>query len=239
MKYLSFEAVIAFDALSFAASGVVIRFFLQSSVSLEINISKYKINFKTWFEKFKDLYTYAPGSTILDVLLAIGMIGTATLDGVFSQGDKNLVLIFVTGYGLAMCASGLLLNKINIDFSRWSSVIWLCFGGSFAMTFLFMGKNVALVILFSFLKDFFYSLIFHFISGDIQHKTPESKISGVYSARFLQMTVILATGEYIVGSWQSHIGPIAEATWRFGLCVFVSMTVFYLNRSRVRQPKCA
>lgn len=220
----SFETAIWFDLLTFLVNGAIVFLLPIKDTSKEVvtAISSSKI-----FLKFKDFYKYNPRAALLDLVLAVSMMGTTSFTSRLTGGDQKWMAILIGGYGFSVWFAGYI-EKAQIFKSR-SLVFWLGLGVSYICLGLVPGEGL-LTLGFVICKDTFYWLLLHRISSHIQMDTPEQVMGAVSSARTTQMISVLAVGELLVGTW-SKVLPVAyDGLWRGIFCFVVLVALMKLPR---------
>ena len=226
ISFTNFESVILFDALTFILNGFIV-FFLISYDEQSESGSK-----QTVIQKFYDLYQSNQRVAVLDLLLAVAMMGTSSIMARLAGSEEQWVSIFLISYGLSVWISGFtertsFFNKIPMQ------QMWLLMGTAYAVLGFVPGPNF-LVWVICFAKDFSYWTIFHRISAEIQHNTPKEKIASVTHARMAQMIAVLSVGEIAVGAWRDVLPMWAEGLWRGSVCILVVLLLRSATKNESR-----
>lgn len=227
IKYSTFETAIWFDLATFTANGIIV-FFLPI---VEPSIARAASFAESVFAKFSDFYRYNGRAAVLDLLLAISMMGTTSFTARLVGDDQKWMALLIGVYGVAVWLAGYIERSNSL--SERSSSLWIGLAVSYAMLGYFSGMGWITVIL-ALSKDTFYWLILHRISAHIQMDTPQEKMGAVTSARMTQMVVVLATGELLVGSWSKILPVFADGLWRAAFCVIV-LGLLTLPRFQAKQ----
>jgi len=227
IKYLGFEAAIWFDLLTFAVNGLIVWSiqFKADTQSMEA-VSK-----STLFSKFGDFYRYNGRAAVLDLVLAVSMMGTTSFTARLAGDNEVWVAILIGSYGAAVWIAGTL-ERAKILKSQ-SHVFWVGLGLSYALLGLYPGQGY-LTLGFALMKDTFYWLLFHRISTHIQVDTPQPVMGAVSSARFTQMVLVLASGELLVGAWSQVVPVLFDGLWRTVFC-FIVVAVLSAPRFRTEE----
>lgn len=211
----SFYWVIAFDAVTFLVNTWIIFRARLDTRSASTAPKKYSVT-----EKFKDFYRYNFRTALLDLCLAFALCGGNLFTVRMAGNNEAWIPVYLTSYGLAVWVTGYL-ERINYV-RRLHSIIWLAFGFSFFLIGTYPGRGVLTWFLFL-VNDHCYWLLFHRYSSAIQTNTPIEKMASVSSARMVQMILILASGELLVGSWQNIVPLFWEGAWRAIFCVLIAL----------------
>lgn len=220
IQYFNFETAILFDAATFLLNGIIaimIPNFEQPS-DLERPVR--------WNQKFKDFFNFTQKAAILDILLALSMMGTVAYMSRLAGGDQSWTGLYMASYGLAVWVTGFLERGITTRLPTFP--YWILLGVSFITLGFFHSPSFLTLLLF-FLKDFAFWTIFHRISSHIQVDTPISRLGGVISARASIMITILATGEILVGAWANTVSIADESSYRALLCISVGVFLCVSN----------
>ena len=214
IKYSTFETAIWFDLATFSLNGIIVYFLPIAEPVREkvIAIAEGVLS------KFRDFYHYNPRAAVLDLLLAISMMGTTSFTARLVGDDQKWMALLIGIYGVAVWCSGYI--ERGRFLSERTLTLWMGLGGSYMLLGLFPGMGWATVGL-AFCKDTFYWLLFHRISSHIQMDTPQDKMGGVTSARMTQMVLVLASGELLVGSWSKIVPVLGDGLWRAVFCLLV------------------
>lgn len=205
IQHFHFEHVILFDGLTFLLNGLILLALpiggASSAQGTTASITK----------KFRDLYYWNPKAAVLDLILALMMMGTVSFTSRLAGNDQQWLSIFMISYGCSVWASG------YIERMAWmkdrAAFVWATLGASYILLGTFPAMGLATWTL-CFAKDICYWILFHRISSYIQHDTPSNVIGSVTNARIAQMVIVLALGEMAVGGGQS-VCPIAlDGAWR-------------------------
>ena len=213
----SFKQVIILDMVGFLLGGFLLLFINEE----EQNDEPTK---EGLLNKFYDLFKYAKKPAIHDLMLATSVTGLNMLTVRIVDGDHSKIPYFYAIYGLCVWLSGFF--KGFTFFVQCNHLYWIGMGLSFGLVALLLNSNwlfVGILILY-----FSYWSIFHLITAQIQKDAPANKISGIVSARNILMLVVIATGEFAVGSIFSKISVGAELAIRATFCL---LTFFFVMRS--------
>lgn len=227
VRYGNFEHVILFDLTTFLVAGVLLWF---SKIHIPNENSRtHKLSV---FAKFHDLYRLAPVPALLDLLLAIATSGMGTLVATLSDGQQELVPLFLITYGAAVWASGFLC-RLEF-FKEQHTALWIVLAISFVAAFASIGSPF-LTLPLIFIRDLSYWSLFHRYTAQIQHATPATAIAGVSAARTVQVVAVLSIGEIGVGLWGPHITHLTEAGWRAALCLVIA-TLLIATKLKTTRP---
>jgi MFS family permease len=217
IKHFTLEHVIVFDMITFVINGIVVFF-------LPLEIPATAIKKESPLQKFKDLYVYNGRVALLDLLLAICMMGTAAFSARLAGSNAEWNSIFLISYGLAVWLSGFLIRVKQ--FKSLQPLMWLAVGLSF-LTVGFIKELSILTWLVIFIRDMAFWMIFHQITTSIQMKTPMQITASVSHARMAQMVAVLALGEILVGVWKDILPIWMEGSLRgaLALCVVVALLI--------------
>jgi hypothetical protein len=216
--FWTFEAAIWFDLITFLISGLIV-FFLPISETKAENLEPVTAGVLT---KFTDFYKYNPRAALLDLVLAISMMGTTSFTARLAGNDQKWMAVFIGGYGLAVWISGFI-ERSQVLKNR-SLTFWIGLGVSYTLLGFFPERGF-LTLSLALAKDTFYWLILHRISSHIQTDTPEKVMGSVSSARITQMVIVLATGELLVGTWSKVVPVIYDGLWRGLFCLLVLLAL--------------
>ncbi len=225
IKNFSFETAILFDAATFAASGIAI--FLVSSQ--RIGIPQVQRDKASWIAKFKLLFAYNYHAALLDLLLAISMMGTVAFMARMANGDQEWIGLFMASYGAAVWIAGFLERKFTLKIPSYP--FWFTMSACFLALGSVSEPGMVMLSIF-FLKDLSYWIILHRISGYIQTDSPAEHIGSIFSARTSVMIAILATGEILVGSWANVVPVWLEVLIRAMVLTSVGL---YLLSPKLKQ----
>jgi hypothetical protein len=214
IKYLGFSAAIWFDLLTFAVNGLLVwSIQFQGEAASIDTLAK-----PTIFSKFFDFYRYNGRTAVLDLVLAISMMGTTSFTARLAGDNQVWVAILIGSYGAAVWIAGSL-ERANVLKSQ-SLIFWAGLGLSYALLGCFPERGLV-TLCFALLKDTFYWLLLHRISTHIQMDTPQPVMGAVTSARVTQMVLILASGELMVGAWSKVVPVFYDGLWRSIFCFAV------------------
>jgi hypothetical protein len=218
IQHFGFETAIWFDLLTFAANGILVWSiqFNEEKPSAVVTAAQ------TLSSKFRDFYRYNGRAAILDLLLAVSMMGTTSFTARVAGDDKLWVAILIGSYGAAVWISGFIEKSQKIKFNP--LILWAGLGASYALVGMYAAQG-PLTLFCVLSKDIFYWLLFHRISSHIQMDTPQAVMGGVTSARFTQMVLILASGELMVGAWSKIVPVLYDALWRSAFCFAVAVVL--------------
>lgn len=216
IKYGNFYWALGFDVLTFFLNAVIVlKIFIRPSEQNQKS-STQRISI---YAKFKDLYSYSPRTAVLDLLLAIALCGGNLFTVRMAGEHEQWIPVYLTSYGLAVWVTGYL-ERISAV-RKFHRSIWIAFSLSFLLLAEFPSQGVLTFFIFVF-NDHCYWLLFHRYSSQIQTNTPTKLIGSVTSARMIQMILVLATGEFLVGAWQKHVSIFWEGAWRAIFCLVVA-----------------
>lgn len=212
IQNFTLEAAIVFDAVTFLISGFAVLAFAPKGED-----EQHSVDAPVWTEKFRALFKYNPRAALLDLVLAVSMMGTVAFMARMADGDQTWTGKFMASYGLAVWLAGFLERKITCRIS--SAPFWIAMSISFAILGLLGAPSwLALVVFFA--KDLCYWIILHRISSYIQNDSPTALIGSISSARTSAMISILAIGEILVGAWSGVVPLWLEGAAR-ALTLFV------------------
>lgn len=214
IKYSSFETAIWFDLATFTLNGLVV-YMLPIAEPAKEGIAALAASI---LSKFRDFYHYNERAAVLDLLLAISMMGTTSFTARLVGNDQKWMALLIGIYGVAVWCAGYI-ERSNVLSHRTLS-LWIGLGGSYLLLGFFPGMGW-LTVGFAFAKDTFYWLLFHRISSHIQMDTPQEKMGAVTSARFTQMVLVLAIGELLVGYWSKMMPVLGDGMWRAAFCALI------------------
>jgi MFS family permease len=225
IRYFNFETAVIFDAATFLLSGAIafsIPDFANTKDECSDDVS--------WHKKFSDLFRFNSRSARLDILLVIPMMGTVAYMARLAGSDQSWTGIYMATYGLAVWAAGFLERSTTSKVA--SCPFWIILGVSYLMLGFIPGPNFLTVLIF-FVKDLAFWIVFHRISAHIQTDTPVSKIGGVMSARNCIITLILTSGEVLVGAWSGIVPLSVDSAWRGILAVSVGLVLIAVSTRKV------
>ena len=214
----SFETAIWFDLFTFVVNGVIVFLLPLKESKGEVTSSL----LSGIFSKFADFYKYNRRAAILDLVLAVSMMGTTSFTSRLAGSDQKWMAVLIGGYGFSVWLAGFI-EKSQVLKAR-SLTFWLGLGLSYAFLGFFPGQGfltLALVIC----KDTFYWLLLHRISSHIQMDTPQEVMGSVSSARTTQMIMILASGELLVGTWSKILPVEYDGLWRGAFCILILILI--------------
>lgn len=220
IQHFNLETAIIFDAITFVVSGFAVMLISVEGGQREAPNQQDS----SWKEKFGLLFKYNPHAAVLDLLLAVSMMGTVAFMARMADGNQTWTGKFMASYGLAVWLAGFLERKVTTKFA--SAPFWFVMSGSFALLGMIAAPGWLTLGLF-FLKDLSYWIILHRISSYIQMDSPASQMGAISSARTSLMIAILAIGEILVGSWANVVPIWLEAAMR--ALVLVSIGVYLLS----------
>lgn len=216
--FSSFEAAIWFDLVTFIVSGLIV-FLLPISESSSAKAEGPSIGVLT---KFADFYKFNPRAAVLDLVLAVSMMGTTSFTARLAGNDQKWMAVLIGGYGLAVWLSGFVERSQALK--NHSLSFWFGLGVSYALLGFFPERGL-LTLALALSKDTFYWLLLHRISSHIQIDTPENVMGSVSSARITQMVMVLATGELLVGTWSKFVPVAYDGLWRGAFCLLVLLAL--------------
>ena len=218
IESIDIKWVLAFDAISFGICGVLMTTLpVESSQAMTPNIKE------NYLSGIIYLFKYGKSLVFLDLLLAMVLAGTSTLDARLSGQTPELLAGFLIVYGVAVWISGFLAQNTLVNSSE--RIIWVFLGCSFLMLTNFPDLGFITLGLAAF-KDIFYWLILHNISGKLLHKIPLEYSSSALASRNALMIVTLSIGDYTVGFLANKIPLSLEGAWRACVCL---LAFFYTS----------
>lgn len=226
IKYLGFNAAIWFDLLTFAVNGLLVW-----SIQFKGEAESTAIAKPTIFSKFVDFYRYNGRTAVLDLVLAISMMGTTSFTARLAGNNQVWVAVLIGSYGAAVWIAGSL-ERAKILRSQ-SLIFWAGLGLSYALLGCFPERGLV-TLCFALLKDTFYWLLLHRISTHIQMDTPQPVMGAVTSARVTQMILILASGELMVGAWSKVVPVFYDGLWR-GIFCFAVLAALCVPKFRTEE----
>lgn len=220
IKYLNFYWVIGFDFFTFLINGFLLYSVLLPKISGTTRIDGH------FFQWFREFYSRNPKIGFYDLLLSIALAGGNIFTIRFTANREELIPIMLSSFGLAVWTAGYLEKKANI--SKYHSAIWLIFGTSFIMLSMF-SENAFLTFMLFVMNDNCYWLLFHRYSVEIQAATRVENMASVSAARMIQMSAVLASGEFLVGWWQKFVPLFWEGAWRSIFCIIVALLAYFVK----------
>jgi MFS family permease len=214
IKYANLEIAIMFDAATFVLNGATVLFLP------DLEIKSAAVYRATWSQKFNDLFRFNKKAVLLDIVLAISMMGTMAYMARLAGESQSWGGLFMASYGLAVWISGYLERGVTSKFPTFP--YWIVLAGSFLVLGALSGPSVLMLFVF-FVRDLAFWTIFHRISSHIQIDTPADRTGGVTSARYSIMTLILASGEVLVGAWAGVVPIAAESALRASIALAVGL----------------
>lgn len=216
IRYGTFEVSAIVDLLTFIANGMLvwsIRTPAHASIDPS-NRPKAPI-----IAQFLDLYRHSPRAAVLDLILALSMMGTMSFTTRLAGASEQWLAMLVASFGLSVWLSGLI-ESSGVLKDR-PLLLWCGLGAAYCSIGLATDSHLCLLAL-ALAKDTFYWLLFHRISAHIQADTPSALVGGVTSARTCQMVLILASGEILVGAWSNVLPVFIDGLWRGVFCLGVA-----------------
>lgn len=226
IKYLNFQTAIWFDLLTFATNGLIVWTIQFKDEAATVAVA----SMQTIFSKFRDFYRYNGRAAILDLLLAITMMGTTSFTARLAGDDQLWIAVLIGSYGIAVWVSGFIEKSQKIK--SHPLALWAGLGVSYALLGMYAGLG-SITVALSLCKDIFYWLLFHRISSHIQMDTPQSVMGAVSSARSTQMVFVLASGELMVGAWSKVVPIFFDGLWRSVFCLLVVGALMMLPKFQV------
>jgi MFS family permease len=193
IRYFDFKTAIVLDGLTFIANGfftILLPDFNHVADPAQLHVS--------WHQKFSNYFKFNKQAAILDVVLAVSMMGTVAFQSRMAGVTQSWNGLYLASFGLAVWVAGFLENGITSKLR--SAPYWIVLGASFIALGALGGPGPATLIVM-FIKDLAYWIILHRISAHIQTDTPSRHTGSVASARMTIMISILAVGEIMVGAW--------------------------------------
>ncbi len=228
VKFLSLEWAIWFDMATFLVSGVCVAFIRVGTRAQHAPQSSETS--RSILAKFGDFYRFNPRSAVLDALLAVAMLGSASFRTRVAGDHQDWNPIFLLSYGIAVWLSKEVESSGALK-AR-STSLWVTLATAFILLGYFPERGWLTFGIFL-VRDTCYWLILHRVSSYIQTDTPASVTGSVNAARTFQMIVILSAGEVLVGAWQSFLPLYGEALFRACVCFGVGGFV-WLTRATPR-----
>jgi hypothetical protein len=206
----NFIAVIALDGLSYVAGGFLMWFVRIAPPKQSPELKSWRPSFNL-VSKFRALYAVAPKPALADLALAIVATGTMAMTARLAGDDSTRIPLYITAYGVAVWASGFI-EKTAIA-QRFFKLYW--YGIAIGMVMAFQCRiSLVLSLAFVFLKDLSYWILFHRISYTIQESVKTNQLGAITAAKTVQLTMVLAIGEFLVGWWSGFVPVSIEGIWR-------------------------
>lgn len=226
IKFFSLEVAIIFDFVTFLVNGLII-FLIPVKTTSEITEVTPPLT-ESWTKKFSDLFKFNKEAAVLDIMLAISLLGWATFTARLAGADQSWNAIFTASYGLSVWIAGFLEESFA---KRISSVpFWIVLSFSYLGLSLFNGPHY-MTLAMVFIRDISYWIILHRISSHIQHDSPVGLIGGISSARFSIMVTILGLGEMFVGGWSNVVPVWADSGMRAIVAVSVGVALLMARKT--------
>jgi MFS family permease len=219
VRYSSLPLAIWFDFSTFAINGL---FLCLLTVGKGSAVSFIATRSDSILKKFADFYRYNPRAAILDGLLALAMTGNMAFRARVAGSHEEWIPLFMLSYGIAVWVAGYVEQSGRMK--EKAASIWIALGVSYALLGVLPEGSYFSFPLFL-IRDTAYWLLLHRISSYIQADTPESVFGSVTAARNTVMIAIIASGEILVGAWQSIVPLSAEGLWRTTLCAIIAIMV--------------
>lgn len=226
IRHANLQAAIIFDAVSFLLNGVIVLLIPNLEKASDLP-NEQKVS---WHTKFHELFHFNKKAAVLDILLAVSMMGTVAFMARLAREDQSWAALYLASFGLAVWIAGFLERGVTSKIR--SFPFWIILGGSFILLGQLPGPGIATLSVF-FIKDLAYWIILHRISGHIQMDTPSQVMGSVFSARTSIMIAILAVGEISVGAWSNVIPVSVEALIRGLLAIVVGACLLMAKAGKV------
>jgi hypothetical protein len=205
---LSLEWVMAFDGLSYLFGGAIMLFVPAPPPSTQPRTSI--------TAKFRALYTASPRAAVADVVLAMAAAGATSFSARLAGPDLSWAALLMSAYGVSVWVTGFLERT---EFVRGlGRGLWV----ALAVSLMGLGAvaGTGWLTWARFLsRDVFRWTLFHRVTAYIQADAPASQMAAVSAARSVQMTAIIASGEFLVGAWKDYVTVQQEGLIRGGLCL--------------------
>jgi hypothetical protein len=224
IEAIDFRWLLLFDALTFIICGVLIATLPVTITDGGTSKAKTKP-----FQGLRSLYRHGRAAAVLDLLLALVLAGTSTLDARLAEGSPTLLAGFLIAYGAAVWVAGPLAQGSWVQ--RWASLLWLGLGASFVALTALPGFG-GLTLSIAFAKDLFYWLLLHHISGQILHRIPACESGGAHAARMAFMIITISAGDYAVGALAQVLPLALEGVWRAAVCAVAAVAVLATQRRK-------
>jgi len=207
LRYGDFQTVIIFDFFTFLLNGILIWYSTNHHKGEFSGLPIKTINvFEIWKENrhfFKDHQKLA----VLDIVLAFILMGANTLNIVLFINDLNLVPLASGVFGLAIWLSTPIEKILKIKQRFW----WLILGSSIVIQGLLI-NHPAYILIFSFLRNVSYWIVYNQISSEIMKIASKEKFASVSSGRAVVINLVGALGEFWVGLKLFPV--VGEVLWR-------------------------
>ena len=226
VKFLSIYYVLAFDLLTFFINGI---FVWQLSLG-DVGVAQADEMRPNILRKFKDLYHFNPKVAVYDLVLAVIMCGANVFSARIAGPHDELIPLFLASYGLAVWTSGYLERSRFVSSLHLS--VWVILGFGYITLGILANTGFGALGVY-FICDSAYWTLFHRYSGQIQTQSPLERTASVFSARMIQMLIVLSIGEFVVGAWAEKLPVFWDAAWRGVACLLMAGTLgFIALRSR-------
>lgn len=224
IEAIDFRWILLFDALTFIICGLL----MATLPMIVANGVTFKVDAMP-FQGVRSLYRHGGIAAVFDLLLALVLAGTSTLDARLANGSPTLLAGFLIAYGAAVWLAGPLAQQTWVQ--RWASLLWLGLGLSFVALTALPGFG-SLTLLLAFAKDLFYWILLHHISGQILHRIPVSESGGAHAARMAIMIIVISAGDYAVGALAQVLPLALEGIWRAAVCAIAAVAVLATQRQK-------
>lgn len=219
IKFFTFQAVLIFDALTFILNGYILIQFVGETQSSKQQNSESIFSKLNRYVNHKDLFAF-------DTLLAIPFMGTNILMSRLSHGVGYNVPILLSLFGLAVFISSPLLSYSKSKISQLTMIFLLIL--SFVVLY-FFNKSFELTVVGVLLRNISYWYLFNLFTGLFQEREPAESIATLFSARVFVQTLILGTGELIVGMFGNAISLELDLFCRFLFSILLLVFVWKSN----------
>ncbi len=220
IKYLTYEWVLAFDALTFIINGYILLALVQyQSDDKKIGSDS------GLFQKLRVYFSHKQ-LAILDILLAIPFMGTNVLMSRLSGGFGYRVPLLLMTFGLAVFISSPLLK-----FSR-SKVGHVAAYCNLVLAFIILSathSSFSWVLTGVMLRNISYWYLFNLYTGTFQEREPSRSVASLFAARTFIGTAVLGIGEVIVGSF----GELIDIQFDLGIrAILTALILIIVLRSK-------
>jgi len=224
-----FTTIILFDLSTFLIHSFFLLILPGSFAKNEsvIPLNKIKIGIST---KFKHLFHYVPKQAVQDIILSLAITGFWSFGAKLTQESHYSTPIWLINYGIAVLFTSIFHSvtlKIHYLFA-WISLLSLFF------MYYIIDIYSPQVIILHLCMCFFYWVLNHKISADIQFLAPVEHISSIMSARNVLLILCLGSGEFIVGLSDQKMGVGMEGIFRGSIILLFLMMTFTLKLKKIK-----
>lgn len=224
IKWQGFQFILILDGVTFLFNGFLVWFSLRRLVSA----ADEKVYFKNPFLKFKSYFQNCRSVAIADILLNFCVFGTNILMLRLAGKYVEWVPMLLVTFGLAVWVSSWLLK--HFDPFRLNGISWYLLPVTFLLMMVGRG-NFIITVCAVFLRNVLYWNVSNIHSQLVQVSSPVNKIGAISSARNALATLILGSGELIVGNLVANISLETELATRSLLALLFAVFVFrFLKR---------